>query len=86
MSLYAKKGRGVLSVAAARPKYLEKLIAEILHRIVTKKSYNIEFKEKKERAAGKIDPKPAGAVESARKSAKKSSAKAQTKAKATKAA
>lgn len=86
LSLYAKKGRGVLSVAAARPKYLEKLIAEILHRIVTEKSYNIEFKEKKERAAGKIDPKPAGAVESARKSAKKSSAKAQTKAKATKAA
>lgn len=86
LSLYAKKGRGVLSVAAARPKYLEKLIAEILHRIVTEKSYNIEFKEKKERASGKIDPKPAGAVESARKSAKKSSAKAQTKAKATKAA
>lgn len=86
LSLYAKKGHGVLSVAAARPKYLEKLIAEILHRIVTEKSYNIEFKEKKERASGKIDPKPAGAVESARKSAKKSSAKAQTKAKATKAA
>lgn len=86
LSLYAKKGCGVLSVAAARPKYLEKLIAEILHRIVTEKSYNIEFKEKKERASGKIDPKPAGAVESARKSAKKSSAKAQTKAKATKAA
>lgn len=86
LSLYAKKGRGVLSVAAARPKYLEKLIAEILHRIVTEKSYNIEFKEKKDRASGKIDPKPAGAVESARKSAKKSSAKAQTKAKATKAA
>lgn len=86
LSLYAKKGRGVLSVAAARPKYLEKLIAEILHRIVSEKSYNIEFKEKKDRASGKIDPKPAGAVESARKSAKKSSAKAQTKAKATKAA
>lgn len=86
LSLYAKKGRGVLSVAAARPKYLEKLIAEILHRIVSEKSYNIEFKEKKDRANGKIDPKPAGAVESARKSAKKSSAKAQTKAKATKAA
>lgn len=86
LSLYAKKGRGVLSVAAARPKYLEKLIAEILHRIVTEKSYNIEFKEKKDRASGKIDPKPAGAVESAKKSAKKSSAKAQAKAKATKAA
>ena len=86
LSLYAKKGHGVLSVAAARPKYLEKLIAEILHRIVTEESYNIEFKKKKDRASGKIDPKPAGAVESARKSAKKSSAKAQTKAKATKAA
>ncbi len=86
LSLYAKKGRGVLSVAAARPKYLEKLIAEILHRIVTEKAYNIEFKEKKERAGGKIEPKTAGAVESAKKSAKKSSAKAQTKAKATKAA
>lgn len=86
LSLYAKKGRGVLSVAAARPKYLEKLIAEILHRIVTEKSYNIEFKEKKERAAVKIDPKPANAAENAKKSAKKSSAKAQTKAKATKTA
>lgn len=79
LSLYAKKGRGVLSVAAARPKYLEKLITEILHRIVTEKSYNIEFKEKKDRASGKIDPKPAGAVESARKSAKKSSVAKQNK-------
>lgn len=77
--LYAKKGRGVLTVAAAKSRYCENLIAEILHKIITEKGYKLEFKEKKEENDVKVEPKTAEQVESAKKSAKESAAVKQDK-------
>lgn len=48
MSIYAKKNRKALTVTCANHKYFRNYLAEICHRIVTGKSYEIEFKAKKD--------------------------------------
>lgn len=45
--LYAKRGREVLTIATARPKYMEKLIAEILFKIVTERTFGLEYQKEK---------------------------------------
>lgn len=45
--VYAKKNRKALTVTCANHKYFVNYIAEICHRIVTGKTYEVEFKAKK---------------------------------------
>lgn len=47
MSIYAKKNRNALSVTCANHKNFRNFIAEICHRIVTDKGYNVNYKAKK---------------------------------------
>lgn len=48
MSVYAKKNRKALTVTCANHKYFRNYLAEVCHRIVTGKSYEIDFKAKKD--------------------------------------
>lgn len=41
---YTKKGKGALKVVAAKHTYVERLIVEIIHRILTGKTYTIDYK------------------------------------------
>lgn len=44
IACYSKRGKKVLSVAVAKSSFVHKLIADILHRIVTGKVYGLEYK------------------------------------------
>ena len=46
-SVYSKKGRKALSVSCANHRYFVGYIADICHRIVTGKKYDVEFRAKK---------------------------------------
>lgn len=46
-SVYAKHGKKALSLACANHNNFRKMIAEVCHRIVTEKAYDVEFKVKK---------------------------------------
>jgi len=48
LSIYAKKNRKALTVTCANHRYFVGYLAEICHRIVTNKSYGVEFKAKKD--------------------------------------
>lgn len=47
VSVYTKKGRKALSVNCANHKYFVAYVAEVCHRIVCDKRYDVEFKAKK---------------------------------------
>jgi len=49
MTVYARKNRAALSVTCANNKRLVGYIAEVCHRIVTGKSYQVVYKEKKQK-------------------------------------
>jgi len=44
---YTKKGKGALKVVAAKHTYVERLIVEIIHRILTGKVYGLDYQMKK---------------------------------------
>ena len=48
MSVYAKKNRKALTVTCANHRYFRNYLAEVCHRIVTGKSYELDFKSKKD--------------------------------------
>ena len=48
MSVYSRKNRAALTVTCANHKYFRNYIAEICHRIVTDKRYEVDYKSKKE--------------------------------------
>ena len=50
MSVYTKKGRKALSVSCANHRFFCGYIAEVCHRIVTNKAYEVEYRAKKETA------------------------------------
>lgn len=47
MSVYSRKGRKALTVTCANHKYMRQYLAEICHRIVLGKAYEVEFKAQK---------------------------------------
>ena len=47
LSVYSRKSRKALTVSCANHKYLRGYIAEICHRIVTGKSYEVDYKKVK---------------------------------------
>jgi hypothetical protein len=47
LSIYSKKGRKALSVSCANHKYFIGYLAEICHRIILGKAYEVEYKAKK---------------------------------------
>lgn len=47
LSIYSKKSRKALTVVCANHRYMRNYMAEICHRIVTGKTYNVEYKAKK---------------------------------------
>ena len=49
LSIYSKKNRKALTVTCANHKYFRNYLAEICHRIVTKKSYEVDFRAKKDK-------------------------------------
>ena len=48
MSVYSKKNRKALTVTCANHRYFRNYLAEVCHRIVTGKSYELDFKTKKD--------------------------------------
>lgn len=48
LAIYAKKNRKALSVTCANHKYFRNYVAEICHRIVLGKTYEVDYKKKKE--------------------------------------
>lgn len=48
MSVYSKKNRKALTVTCANHRYFRNYLAEVCHRIVTGKSYEVEFRTKKD--------------------------------------
>ena len=48
MSVYSKKNRAALTVTCANHKFFRNYMAEVCHRIVTGKKYEVDFKAKKE--------------------------------------
>lgn len=50
MSVYSKKNRKALTVTCANHRNFQNYLAEVCHRIVTGKSYGIEFRRKKDTA------------------------------------
>ncbi len=48
LSVYSKKNRKALTVTCANHRYFRNYVAEICHRIVTGKKYELDFKTKKE--------------------------------------
>ncbi|MBR2340882.1 MAG: hypothetical protein IKA72_00535 [Clostridia bacterium] len=50
LALYTKKGKGALSVQVAKNDFLRRIIATVLHRIITNGKYSVEgFKENKKK-------------------------------------
>jgi len=49
VSVYSKKNRRALTVSVANHKNFRNYIAEICHRIVTNKRYDVDYKKKKEK-------------------------------------
>lgn len=47
LSVYARKNRKALTVSCANHKYFRNYMAEVCHRIVTGKTYDVEFKADK---------------------------------------
>lgn len=47
LSIFSKKGRAALSVNCANHKFMRSYLAEICHRIVTGKTYTVEYKKAK---------------------------------------
>ena len=48
MSIYSRKNRAALTVTCANHRHFRNYIGEVCHRIVTGKSYNVDFRKKKE--------------------------------------
>lgn len=48
MSVYSKKNRKALTVTCANHRYFRNYLAEVCHRIVTGKTYELDFKTKKD--------------------------------------
>ena len=48
LSVYSKKNRAALTVTCANHRYFRNYLAEVCHRIVTGKSYAVDFKAKKD--------------------------------------
>lgn len=48
MSVYSKKNRKALTVTCANHRYFRNYLAEVCHRIVTGKSYEVDFKKKRD--------------------------------------
>lgn len=48
MSVYSKKNRKALTVTCANHRYFRNYLAEVCHRIVTGKSYELDYKAKKD--------------------------------------
>ena len=48
MSVYSRKNRKALTVTCANHRYFRNYLAEVCHRIVTGKSYELDFKTKKD--------------------------------------
>lgn len=71
MSVYSKKNRKALTVTCANHRNFQNYLAEVCHRIVTGKSYGIEFRRKKDTAEA---PNPATIEAPAAKPASKTAA------------
>lgn len=48
MSVYSRKGRQALTVVCANHRYFVRYLAEVCHRVVTGKAYELDFKAKKD--------------------------------------
>ncbi len=59
MSVYSKKNRKALTVTCANHRNFQNYLAEVCHRIVTGKSYGIEYRRKKD----SVDASKPGAIE-----------------------
>ena len=57
---YTKRGKKVLSVAVAKNSYIQRLVLDVMHRIVTHKAYDLEYRMVSAEKAKKIssDAKP----------------------------
>jgi len=74
---YMKKGRETLGLAVSKDGYLRSLIADILHRIVENKRYNLEYKavqEKTEKPAPKTQVKAKAKLQATTKKVARKSA------------
>lgn len=56
---YTKRGKKVLSVAVAKNSYIQRLVLDVMHRIVTHKAYDLEYRMVSAEKAKKVsDTKP----------------------------
>lgn len=72
VACYTKRGKKFLSVSVAKSEYIHRLVADIAHRVLMGKAYDLEYKmtEVSENAAVEVKPETAKA-EKPKKSAKK---------------
>ena len=70
---YTKRGKKVLSVAVAKNSYIQRLVLDVMHRIVTHKAYDLEYRMVSAEKAKKVsDTKPKAKAEAKPKSEPKS--------------
>lgn len=71
---YTKRGKKVLSVAVAKNSYIQRLVLDVMHRIVTHKAYDLEYRMVSAEKAKKIssDAKPKAKADTKAKSESKS--------------
>lgn len=71
---YTKRGKKVLSVAVAKNSYIQRLVLDVMHRIVTHKAYDLEYRMISAEKAKKIssDTKPKAKADTKAKSESKS--------------
>lgn len=59
---YTKRGKKVLSVAVAKNAYIHRLVLDVMHRVVTGKSYDLEYRmisaEKAAKKVAEVKPEP----------------------------
>lgn len=59
---YTKRGKKVLSVAVAKNAYIHRLVLDVMHRVVTGKAYDLEYRmisaEKAAKKVAEIKPEP----------------------------
>lgn len=70
---YTKRGKKVLSVAVAKNSYIQRLVLDVMHRIVTHKAYDLEYRMVSAEKAKKVsDTKPKAKTDTKSKSEPKS--------------
>lgn len=70
---YTKRGKKVLSVAVAKNSYIQRLVLDVMHRIVTHKAYDLEYRMvSAEKAKKASDTKPKAKADAKPKSEPKS--------------